>query len=283
MASRTVGLIRPILGSPGPPAGMPICTTRTSPAWSLPGAIHRPGLAAWNVAVASALTAAPSTSPVEPLTPLGTSQATTTGLPASPSPPPAAFMASIAPAAGSRGSPAKPVPRIASTIAPAPSSACGENRCGRSPGSRFRLWAASPRSSSGSESVSTRTSRPCSRSRRAATRPSPPLFPLPQTTATAPDGERSATSAARPPPARSMRSRLGMPRSEIAHSSSARCSAASGSGSSQSASAVRIADPRLSSHASGTATRVLDVPVICGRRAGSTVPRSGQSATREVR
>ena len=53
-------------------------TTRTSPACCLPGSIHSPGLAAWNVAVATgAHRRRPATSPVEASTPLGTSQATT--------------------------------------------------------------------------------------------------------------------------------------------------------------------------------------------------------------
>ena len=92
--------------------------TLTSPACPLPGAIHNPGLAAWNVAVAPARTASPAISPVEPSTPLGTSHATTTA-PASA----AALIAAIAVEAGSRGSPENPVPRIASTIASAPPSA----------------------------------------------------------------------------------------------------------------------------------------------------------------
>ena len=52
-------------------------TTRTIPACSLPGSTNSPGFAAWKVAVATARTAAPATSPVAASTPLGTSQATT--------------------------------------------------------------------------------------------------------------------------------------------------------------------------------------------------------------
>ena len=62
--------------STGAPVGIPMSSTRTSPACSLPGAIHSPGLAAWKVAVAGPdrsaghLAGAPST-------PLGTSAAST--------------------------------------------------------------------------------------------------------------------------------------------------------------------------------------------------------------
>src|SRR3954464_4207175 len=69
--------IRPISASPGAPVGIPMSTTSTTPACALPGWIQRPGLAWWNVAVATARTAEPSTSPVEALTPLGTSAAIT--------------------------------------------------------------------------------------------------------------------------------------------------------------------------------------------------------------
>src|SRR5690242_16587614 len=56
--------ISPTDGSAGPPAGIPISITRTSPAHALPGAIHSPGLPALKVAVARARTAAPSAWPV---------------------------------------------------------------------------------------------------------------------------------------------------------------------------------------------------------------------------
>ncbi len=145
--------INPIRGSPGAPGGMPMSTTRTSPAWALPGAIHRPGLAAWNVPVARARAAPPATSPVDASTPLGTSQATTTA-----PRPLASLIAAIALAAGSRGAPAKPVPRIASTIAAAPSSDPASNCRGGAPGRRAQLLAASPLSSSGDPSRMTSTS-----------------------------------------------------------------------------------------------------------------------------
>jgi len=71
--------------------------TCTSPACCLPGAIHRPGLAAWKVTVALARTAAPATSPVEACTPLGTSTLITGA--------PDWLIASIATATSPRGSP----------------------------------------------------------------------------------------------------------------------------------------------------------------------------------
>jgi hypothetical protein len=104
------------------------------------------------VTVAAASTTTPATSPVDASTPDGTSTATT----AAPEP----LICSISFAAGTRGSPRKPVPNSASTTTP------GEPR--------------SFSSSSGFAST-TRTSRPAARSRRAATLPSPPLLPEPQT------------------------------------------------------------------------------------------------------
>ena len=109
--------------------------TVTSPAWALPGEIHSPGLAAWKVAVASARTASPATSPVEASTPLGTSQANTTASPA------ASLIAPIAARAGSRGSPEKPVPRIASTIAAAAATRAGLERPRARPGQALEVGA----------------------------------------------------------------------------------------------------------------------------------------------
>ena len=111
-SASTAGRMRPTAGSPGAPGGIPISITLTRPAWSLPGAIHRPGLAWWKVAVTCARTAAPATSPVEASTPLGTSAATTVA--------PAAVMSAMTDATGSRGAPVEPVPSSASTIPPAP-------------------------------------------------------------------------------------------------------------------------------------------------------------------
>ena len=114
MSRRTAGVIRPASASPGAPSGMPMAITDTAPAWSLPGAIQRPGLAAWNVAVATARTAAPATSPVLASTPLGMSAAITGAL--------APFRSSMTPAAEPRGAPVVPVPSSASTSPAAPVS-----------------------------------------------------------------------------------------------------------------------------------------------------------------
>ncbi len=86
--------------------------TRTSPAFSLPGKIQCPSLAAWKLTVTSAPTAAPSAAPLEASTPDGMSAATTGASDA--------LIASMAASAGARGAPENPVPKIASTITPEP-------------------------------------------------------------------------------------------------------------------------------------------------------------------
>ena len=144
------------------------------------------------MAVASARTASASTSPVDAFTPEGTSHATTGAS--------ASLIAAIAPATGSRGSPSKPVPSIASTITPEPVSSSAANGRGGSPGSRSRLTRASPFVSARSPTASTSTSRPSSRRRRATTRPSPPLLPLPQTTRTGPGSRDGGRDPREPDP-----------------------------------------------------------------------------------
>ena len=171
---------------------------------------------------------------MEAFTPDGTSQATT-GTPAS-------LIAAIAPATGSRGAPSNPVPSIASTTAPDPLSLAASKGSGGAPGSRPRFARASPRSSAGSPSESTSTSRPSSRRMRAHTSPSPPLLPFPATTRIGrPGSAAAATTRARPAPARSIRSSEGTPASSIAYESAARISSAVKSGSTQSGSAIGAA------------------------------------------
>ena len=196
---------------------MPI--TSTAPAWLLPGSTWSPTFEPWKVAVTVARTASPSTSPVDASTPDGTSQATTRAG--------CAFSAAIAAATGSRGSPSKPVPSRASTTTPAPASLPGANASGGAPGRRSRFTAASPRNSAGGATARTITGWPSSRSRRAATSPSPPLLPLPTTTQTGPSPAAAAAARARPAPARSIRSSEGVPASWIAQASTARISSAS--------------------------------------------------------
>ena len=167
-------------------------TTMRSPAACLPGAIQCPGLAAANVTVAVARDRharglARSTRRRRWRCPPRRPARRTTAI------------ASIASAAAPRGSPSKPVPKIASTTTAASSSARGSNgSC--APSRRRRFSAASPRYSSGSASSSTRTVRPKPRSRRPATRPSPPLLPLPQTIAIGPRGTSRSVCSVRPGP-----------------------------------------------------------------------------------
>jgi hypothetical protein len=181
-------------------------------------------LARWNVAVAFASTASPSTSPVEALTPLGTSAAITRAL--------AALIAAITLSAGLRGAPWKPVPSKASTITCTPFRRASSNGSGSGPGRRRSISFASGWSHSAGHTSSTSTWRPAWRSSRAATSPSPPLLPLPQTTATRPVGAWRETVSASPSPARSIRSSEGIPRVSIAHASVSRICSASSSGSS---------------------------------------------------
>src|SRR5436190_6792618 len=248
---RAAAVSSPIGAATGAPRGMPMSATCTSPACCLPGAIHRPGLAAWKVTVAAARTAAPATTPVEACTPLGTSTLMTGVC--------AWLIASIAAATSPRGSPSKPVPSRASTTAlqlasggPAsPPRNPASPRCascaafgaapfdcqdvpssltGPAPGSRWRLVSASPESSDGGATQTTLTRRPASRRRRAATNPSPPLLPLPHTIVTSPSGASRSAARATAAPARSIRSRPGTPCSSIAQRSIARIADASGSG-----------------------------------------------------
>ena len=141
---------------------MPISATSTRPAWSLPGRIHRPGLAAWKVTVAAACTAWPSTTPLEASTPLGTSTLTTRT--------PARSIAAIASATGPWGTPLEAgseqriddrggtLERLAASWPFA--QELPSRRTGPSPGRRSRLRAASPASSSGSATHTSTTSRP---------------------------------------------------------------------------------------------------------------------------
>ena len=87
----------------------------------------------------------------------------------------------------------------------------------RGAGQALELRRARRRSASrGGQTSSTSTSRPASRSRRAATSPSPPLLPLPQTTAIRPAGTRSATTRRAPRPRAPSARATGRPRSSIA-------------------------------------------------------------------
>ena len=152
------------------------------------------------------------------------------------------FIASIAATAGPRGLPAKPVPKTASMTTPAPLIALASSlgsTC-RAPSNRSTLALESSESSSGGASRRASTSKPVSRSARAATSPSPPLFPFPQTIAARLAVAASAAASATARPAVSISSREGTPWSLIAHPSVARISSASRHGSSQSSIGVSL-------------------------------------------
>jgi hypothetical protein len=191
-------------------------TTRTSPACLAPGVTYRPIFGAWFVVVRLALIAGPSTSPVDALTPEGTSAATTGAS--------AALIAAITPARGSRTAPSKPVPSNASTMAPQPASAAGSNGRGGAPGRRSRFVRGTPARSSSAIGAMTSTSCPASLRRRAEIRPSPPLLPGPTTTRMGLPRATSAAAAASPVPAFSASSNSRMSRRSIAKRSAARIS-----------------------------------------------------------
>ncbi len=100
MSRSTPAPISPASGRAGPPRGMPISTTSTSPAYALPGRTQTPIFGRWNATVATQCTAGPATSPVDASTPDGMSAAITGAR--------AASISSITRAAGSRGTPEEP-------------------------------------------------------------------------------------------------------------------------------------------------------------------------------
>ena len=205
-------------------------TTVTSPAWFLPGAIHSPGLAAWNVAVAAARTADPGD-----LAGRRVDAARNVAGDDDRVRPACALIASIAPRAGSRGSPAKPVPRIASTIAAAPCQRLGSERTRRLARAAARGWSARRPAAPRARRAGARrrrgparaaAARPPARRRRCCPcrrRPRPGL-----------PGRASRHSSARPAPARSISSIPGIPLLVDRPLVVARCCSASGSGSNQS-------------------------------------------------
>ena len=136
---------------------------------------------------------APATSPVEASTPDGTSAATTGAA--------AALIASITPAAGSRGAPVEPVPSSASTIACAPVEPLRPRTAGRVAGQPLELLGARrPAASPAATRPARRPRARPARSSRAATSPSPPLLPLPQTIAIRPGRRALGDHAGEPLP-----------------------------------------------------------------------------------
>ena len=203
-------------------------TTRTSPAWALPGLTQRPGLAAANVAVGSARTAVARR-------PRRWRRRRRWG------------RRRRRPALRSRsarrwqrrpraaGSPLKPVPSSASTSAAHAVQAPGRERLGR----RAReALGVGPRVAAQvvgiATSASTRTSRPgLAQQPRRDVAVAAVVALARRRRPAGPPGRAPRPRRPGPRPARSIRSSDGMPRSSIAQRSVARMRSASGSGSSQ--------------------------------------------------
>ena len=174
------------------PSGMPISATTTGPHNCRPGMSRCPGLRRKKVTVRVACTARPFTSPVSPSRPEGTSTAST-GLAAALT---AAIIRAAAPSTGRD----RPAPKIASMIRSAPAMTSGANGS-ISRAQREAMAAASPRSVSLSPRRQSRTATPASAMSRAATKPSPPLLPGPQSTTIEPSAgsmRRASSATARP-------------------------------------------------------------------------------------
>ncbi len=146
-----------------------------------------------------------------------------------------AFISAIASAYSPLTGGRKPVPRMASikTSASRTARAASVFNCSffdtptAGMGSLVNISAASPRNSERSASNRMRTSRPASCSLRAATNPSPPLFPLPQITPMRlAEGYSDATNAATAVPAFSIRVSEGTPKRSLVTRSISRISAA---------------------------------------------------------
>ena len=164
-------------------SGMPISASCTSPHSARPGRSRWPGLRRKNVTVVVACTTGPAALPVVPSRPLGTSTATT-GLAD-------ALMAATTSAATPSSGRESPAPNSASMMTSAPAIVPASS--GSASPHRAAISAASPLSASRAPSRPSRTAKPRSRNSRAATNPSPPLLPGPQTTAI--EGPAPAASA----------------------------------------------------------------------------------------
>ena len=200
-------------------AGKPMSTTWMTPAHARPGWNNNPGFAAPNVTVAVARTAAPSTAPDSPSTPEGMSTATTGR--------PEALSASMASGASPSGTPRNPVPKMASiaTSERASSRSSAASRRTRPPASsKIRSIVEDGSRSVAASGNRITVGRTPHRARcRAATNPSPPLFPFPHTmVARRPYTPPSATAADRATarPADSINCSTVIPRSRLCRSSS---------------------------------------------------------------
>ena len=193
---------------------MPISATTISPDRARPGISRCPGFRRKNVTVSSAVTAPPSTIPVSPCIPLGTSTATQ-GAPASEI---AEITASATPSSGRES----PAPKSASTYRAAPSSTSTDSG-NTSPSHRSALRRASPSSASLSPSSASVTGQPSAFSKRAITKPSPPLLPGPQTIRTGRPAHRRRISATTAVPAASIRRSPDVPAEMASRSASYIC------------------------------------------------------------
>src|SRR5215468_9283668 len=212
--------------------GTPMGTTTTRPACSAAVWSRSDRFRPAKVGVIVARTAGPGTTPSSEPRPDGTSRAMT----GSPSRPAARLSCSMIWAVTPRAAPVVPVPRRASTTRSA-SAKARANRLGplssptssTAPRQRARACAASPFTSPRRPARRTRTRAPLARRCRAATNPSPPLLPRPQSTSTRlprTGAHSRAMMAAAPLPAFSMRRGPGMPSVSMARASRARISAA---------------------------------------------------------
>ena len=75
-SARSAGSMRKARGAPASAPGRPIGNSITSPAWPRPGSMAVPSVRPWKASVSAAWIAVPSTRPLAPSTPLGTSSAT---------------------------------------------------------------------------------------------------------------------------------------------------------------------------------------------------------------
>ena len=183
--------------------------TTTSPACSRPGNSRWPYLRRPKVTVTAALKAPPRASPVSPWMPLGISTATQGGS--------RSALDSASSSATPSSGRARPAPNNASTTSGSPSSSVdesGSTGCSH----RSAMAAASPFKRSRVPSNPSRTGQPASASSRAATKPSPPLLPGPQSTATGRGAQRRTIACATARPAFSISVSPGIPASAAAAS-----------------------------------------------------------------
>ena len=172
---------------------MPISATITSPHLSAPGISTCPGFLRKKVTVTSASTTISSRPrPRSPCNPLGTSTATTEVSDM--------FSSSTISATLPSSARVRPAPNSASTTTVASLIASGVSGT-TAPSQRFAISAASPRSDSRLPSSAIQTSQPNAARWRAATNPSPPLFPGPHNTTAFPRTCRSITASATARPA----------------------------------------------------------------------------------